>query len=303
MPSVKVLCHCGHTIRLKGRYEEVEDLRGHTPDPSKEGRWRDFLELHCPHCGKTVYLPYTWAFPRTWGPWGTVAILSAFILGSVALMVLLQQAGASVGAVIWIPIVALAFYVQIAKMESDGVERFEHSKHNAPTPRLTPEVAATWGDIDLLAWYNIEEPEDITNLCEQVIYYATVLHYETYPPTPLKRGGPRYMEWFYYYESNYNPHSDDGIDLYSSLMAVGAIRHAAIVEEAREIYLQHRDEVERCVKSATQDGYQLLLSLNLFEAQDDALAQAYRSEPLMPLVAQYIREHIEELESGDRTLD
>ena len=294
MPSVEVLCHCGHTIRLKGRYEEVEDLRR---------RWGDFLELHCPHCGKTVHLPYTWAFPRTWGLWGTVAILSAFILGSVALMALLQGAGASVGAVIWIPIVALAFYVQIAKMESDGVERFEHSKHNAPTPRLTPEVAATWGDIDLLAWYNIEEPEDITNLCERVIYYATVLHYETYPPTPLKRGGPRYMEWFYYYESNYNPNSDDGIDLYSSLMAVGATRHAAIVEEAREIYLQHRDEVERCVKSAAQDGYQLLLSLDLFEAQDDALAQAYHSEPLVPLVAQYIREHIEELESGDKTPD
>jgi len=285
MPSVVVLCHCGHTIRLKGRYEEVEDLRR---------RWGDFLELHCTHCGKTVHLPYTWAFPRTWGPWGTVAILSAFILGSVALMVLLQQAGASVGAVIWIPIVALAFYVQIAKMESDGVERFEHSKHNAPTPRLTPEVAATWGDIDLLAWYNIEEPEDITTLCERVIYYATALHYEE---------GPRYMEWFYYYESNYNPNSDDGIDLYSSLMAVGATGHAAIVEEAREIYLQHRDEVERCVKSATQDGYQLLLSLDLFEAQDDALAQAYHSEPLVPLVAQYIREHIEELESGDRTPD
>lgn len=285
MPSVEVLCHCGHTIRLKGRYEEVEDLRR---------RWGDFLELHCPHCGKTVHLPYTWAFPRTWGPWGTVAILSAFILGSVALMVLLQQAGASVGAVIWIPIVALAFYVQIAKMESDSVERFEHSKHKAPTPRLTPEAAATWGDIDLLVWYNIEEPEDITNLCERVIYYATALHHEE---------GPRYMEWFYYYESNYNPHSDDGIDLYSSLMAVGATRHAAIVEEAREIYLQHRDEVERCVKSATQDGYQLLLSLDLFEAQDDALAQAYYSEPLVPLVAQYIREHIEELESGDRTPD
>jgi len=285
MPSVEVLCHCGHTICLKGRYEEVEDLRR---------RWGDFLELHCPHCGKMVHLPYTWAFPRTWGPWGTVAILSAFILGSVALMVLLQQAGASVGAVIWIPIAALAFYVQIAKLESDSVERFEHSKHKAPTPRLTPEVAATWGDIDLLVWYNIEEPEDITNLCERVIYYATALHHEE---------GPRYMEWFYYYESNYNPNSDDGIDLYSSLMAVGATRHAAIVEEAREIYLQHRDEVERCVKSATQDGYQLLLSLDLFEAQDDALAQAYHSEPLVPLVAQYIREHIEELESGDRTPD
>lgn len=285
MPSVKALCHCGHTIRLKGHYEGVEDLRR---------RWGDFLKLRCPHCGKTVHLPYTWAYPQTWGPWGTVVILSAFILGSVALMALLQGAGASVGAVIWIPIVALAFYVQIAKMESDSVERFEHSKHNAPTPRLTPEVAATWGDIDLLAWYDIEEPEDITNLCERVIYYATVLHHEE---------GPRYMEWFYYYENNYNPHSDDGIDLYSSLMAVGATQHAAIVEEAREIYLQHRDEVERCVKSAAQDGYQLLLSLDLFEAQDDALAQAYRSEPLVPLVAQYIREHIEELESGSRTPD
>lgn len=278
-------CTCGRRLYLKDRYVTAEEL---------QRRQGDFITMHCPRCGTTVHHPYTWFWLRTWGPWGTVAILSAFILGSVAVTVLLQHAGATIGAVIWIPIVALAFYMRIAKIESDAVEQFEHSRHNAPTPRLTPEVAATWSDIDLLAWYNIEEPEDITNLCERVIYYATVLHYEE---------GPRHMEWFYYCESNYNPHSDDGTDLYSSLMAVGATRHAAIVEEARKIYLQHRDEVERCVKSTTQDGYQLLLSLDLFETQDNALAQAYRSEPLVPLVAQYIREHIAELESGDRPLD
>lgn len=278
MPSVKVHCHCGHSIRLKGRYEEVEDLRR---------RWGDFLELHCPHCGRTVHLPYTWAWPRTWGPWGTIALLSAFIVGSVAVMMLLQHAGASVGAVVWIPIVALAFYARIAKMESDAVERFERSRFNAPTPHLTPAVAATWSDRDLLCWYDIGEPEDITNLYEQVIYYAMALHHEA---------PPRYMEWFYYYESNCNPNSDDGIDLYSSLMAVGATRHAAIVQEAREIYLQHRDEVERCVKNTAQDGYQLLLALDLFGPQDDALAQAYHAEPLLPLVADYIRHHVAQLE-------
>ena len=276
-----ITCHCSKPIRLKGNYDTADDLR------RQRG---DFLELHCPHCGKTVHLPYTWAWPRTWGPWVTIAILSVFILGSVAVMMLLQHAGASVGAVIWVPIVALSFYGWIAKIESDAVEQFEHSKYNAPTPHLTPDVAATWDDIDLLCWYDIEEPEDITNIYERVIYYATILHYEE---------APRYMEWFYYYEVNYNPNSDDGIDLYSSLMAVGATRHADIVLEAREIYLQHKDEVERCVKSVTHDGYQQLLALNLFDKQDNALAQAYHSEPLMPLVADYIRHHITQLEGAE----
>lgn len=107
------------------------------------------------------------------------------------------------------------------------------------------------------------------------------------------------MEWFYYYEGNYNPNGDDGIDLYSSLMVVGAMRHAAIVLEAREIYLQHKDEVERCVKSVAQDEYQLLLALNLFGKQDDALAQAYHAEPLVPLVADYIRRHVVQLEGSE----
>ena len=66
-------------------------------------------------------------------------------------------------------------------------------------------------------------------------------------------------------------------------------------KEAQEIYLQHRDEIYRCVRSVTHDVYQLLLSLNLFDKQDDAAAQAYYSEPLLPLVAQYIRNHIEHL--------
>lgn len=75
-------------------------------------------------------------------------------------------------------------------------------------------------------------------------------------------------------------------------MAVGATRHAAIVQEAREIYQQHREEVDQCVKSVTQDGYQLLLGLNLFEQQDNALAETYHTEPLVPLVAAYIRSEL-----------
>lgn len=211
-------------------------------------------------------------------------------MGSVGVMMILQHAGASIGAVVWIPIVALAFYGRMAKIESDAVEQFERSKFNAPSPHLTPAVAATWSDTDLLCWYDIGEPENITNLYERMIYYATILHHEE---------PPRYMEWFYYYEGNYNPNGDDGIDLYSSLMAVGATRHAAIVLEAMEIYLQHKDEVERCVKSVAQDGYQLLLALNLFGKQDDALAQAYHAEPLVPLVADFIRRHVVQLEGSE----
>ena len=276
-------CHCGKRILLKGKYSTADEVR------RQRG---DFVTLRCPHCGRTVHLPYTWTYPASWGPWGTIGILSAFILGSVALMALLQHAGASDGAVIWISIVALAFYAGIAKIESDAVEQFERSISNAPTPHLTPDVAATWDDIDLLSWYDIEEPEDITTLFERVIYYANFLIHEE---------GPRYMEWFYYYEQNFNSQPDDGIDLYSSLLAVGATRHAAIVLEAREIYLQHKDEVERCVKSVTHDGYQQLLALNLFGPQDDALAQAYQEEPLSPLVADYIRHHIPQLNGKERT--
>lgn len=273
-------CHCGHTIRLRGSYPTADEVRR---------QLGDFVTLHCPHCGQTVHLPYTWIYPVSWGLWGAIGILSAFILGSVAVMALLQNAGADIGAVIWIPIVALAFYVQIAKLETDTIDRFEHSRSMSPSPHLTPEVAATWSDQALLEWYDICEPEDLdhANLCERRVYYATILNYEE---------APRYMEWFYFYEYNYNPLPDDGTELYLSLMAVGATRHAAIVLEAQEIYLQHKAEVEECVSSVMHDGYQLLLSMNLFERQDDALAFAYLSEPLMPLVAQYIRQHIPQLE-------
>ena len=38
-----ITCHCSKPIRLKGNYDTVDDLR------RQRG---DFLELHCPHCGK-----------------------------------------------------------------------------------------------------------------------------------------------------------------------------------------------------------------------------------------------------------
>ena len=106
---------------------------------------------------------------------------------------------------------------------------------------------------------------------------------------------PRYFEWYYYYEANEHDAPDDGTLLYESLIAVGATRHAEIARQARDIYLQNRAEVERCVHNVTHDGYQLLLSLNLFDKQDDAAAQAYYTEPLLPLIAKYIRNHIEHL--------
>ena len=136
-------CHCGHTIRLRGSYPTADEVRRPLGD---------FVTLHCPHCGQTVHLPYTWIYPVSWGLWGAIGILSAFILGSVAVMALLQNAGADIGAVIWIPIVALAFYVQIAKLETDTMDRFEHSRSMSSSPHLTPEVAATWSDQALLEW-------------------------------------------------------------------------------------------------------------------------------------------------------
>ena len=45
-----ITCHCNKPIQLKGNYDTADDLR------RQRG---DFLELHCPHCGKTVHLPYT----------------------------------------------------------------------------------------------------------------------------------------------------------------------------------------------------------------------------------------------------
>ena len=274
-------CYCGHPVRLKGHYNSYSDLRQHQGD---------FIQLQCPHCHKKSYFPYTSAYPETWGPWLTVAILSAVILASVALTALLQQAGAPTLAVIWIPIAALTLYALLAKRESDSVERFNSSYAHAPSPLLTPEIANTWSDIDLLDWYDIDEPEDINpdNPYERTLYYATALNHEE---------APRYMEWFYYYETNYNPLHDDGTELYNCLIAVGATHHASIVLQARQIYQQHKAEIEQCVRSVTHDGYQLLLSRNLFQQQDDALAQAFLTEPLTPLVAQYIRNHINQLEN------
>lgn len=272
------LCNkCGKPIYLKRGYKtafEVKDRLG------------EIVTLHCPHCGAKLHRPYTSFWCKTWGPWLTVAIMSAIILVSVTLVALLQQAGASTAAVIWIPFAAIGVYVVLAKRESDAVERDKRSWEEAPSPRLTAEAAADFTDIELVDWFDIAEYNQITNEPEQVIFYASWFNHEE---------PPRYFEWFYYYEVNEHDTPDDGTLLYNSLIAVGATRHAAIAKEAIEIYLQHRDEIYRCVRSVTHDGYQLLLSLNLFDKQDDATAEANSIEPLLPLVAQYIREHIEQL--------
>ena len=272
------LCNkCGRPIYLKKGYQTAFEVRDHLGE---------IIALRCPHCGKTRHLPYTCLWRKTWGPWLTVGILSAIILGATALVALLQQAGASIGAVIWIPFAAMAVYALLAKRESDAVELYTRSWEDAPAPRLTAEAAADFTDIELVDWFDISSYDDITNPYEQVIYYATCLNYEE---------APRYFEWYYYYEANEHDTPDDGTLLYESLIAVGATCHAEIARQAREIYLQNRAEVERCVRSVTHDGYQLLLSLDLFYAQDDAAAQAYYTEPLLPLVAQYIRNNIEHL--------
>ena len=268
---------CGKPIYLKRGYKTAFEVRE---------QLGEIVTLHCPHCGTTFHRPYINLWSKTWGPWLTVGILSAIILGSVALVALLQKAGASIGAVIWIPFAAMAVYALLAKRESDAIERYNRSWEDAPAPRLTAEAAADFTDIELVDWFDIEEYGQITNEQEQVVYYATCLNYEE---------APRYFEWYYYYEANEHDAPDDGTLLYESLIAVGATRHAEITKEAQEIFLQHRDEIYRCVRSVTHDGYQLLLSLNLFDKQDDAAAQAYYSEPLLPLVAQYIRNHIEHL--------
>ena len=269
------LCRCGKPVYLKKGYKTVFDVREH------EG---EIVTLHCPHCGTTSHRPYTSLWSKTWGPWLTVGILSAIILGAVALVVLLQHAGASIGAVIWIPFAAMAVYALLAKRESDAIEYYNRSWEDAPAPHLTAEAAADFTDTELVDWFDIEEYNQITNEQEQVVYYASWFNHEE---------PPRYFEWFYYYEANEHKTPDDGTLLYNSLMAVGATHHAEIARQARDIYLQNRVEVERCVRSVTHDGYQLLLSLNLFDKQDDAIAEANSTEPLLPLGAQYIRQHIE----------
>ena len=272
------LCNkCGKPIYLKRGYKTAFEVRE---------QLGEIVTLHCPHCGTTSHRPYTCLWSKTWGPWLTVGILSVIILSAVVLVALLQQAGASIGAVIWIPFAAMAAYALLAKRESDAVEHYRRSCEEAPAPRLTAEAAADFTDTELIDWFDIEVYEDITNPFEQVIYYATCLNYEE---------APRYFEWYYYYEANEHDTPDDGTLLYESHIAVGAARHAEIARQAREIYLQNRDEIDRCVRSVTHDGYQLLLSLNLFDKQDDDVAQAYYTEPLLPLIAKYIREHIEHL--------
>lgn len=265
--------HCGKYIRLRGRHATAEDLR------RKRG---DFIDLRCNHCSQEVKVPYTWVWAKGWGPVGTVLLLSAMVLLGLGAAALIQN-GEGREWVVLIPLAAIAAYAIVAKRVSDAIERFNQSQEEAPEPQLTPEAAATWSDIDLLDWFDICVPEDYGTPFEQTLYYATLLNHEE---------GPRYMEWFYFYEGNYNDQPDDGRLLQESLMAVGATRHAAIVQEAREIYQQHREEVDQCVKSVTQDGYQLLLGLNLFEQQDNALAEAYHTEPLVPLVAAYIRSEL-----------
>ena len=268
--------NCGKPIYLKRGYEtafEVKDQLG------------EIITLHCPHCGTTSHRPYTCLWSKTWGPRLTIGILSAVILCAVALVALLQQAGASTAAVIWIPFAAMAVYALLAKRESDALERYNRSWEEAPSPRLTAEAAVDFTDIELVDWFNIELYEDITNEYEQVVYYANCLNYEE---------APRYFEWYYYYEANEHDTPDDGTLLYNSLVAIGATRHAEIACQAREIYLQHTDQIEKSVRSVTHDGYQLLLSLNLFEEQDYAAAQAYYTEPLLPLIAKYIRLHIDQ---------
>ena len=267
---------CGKPVYLRGGYKTAFEVRDHLGE---------IITLHCPHCGTTSHRPYTSLWSKTWGPWLTVGILSAIIICAVALVALLQQAGASTAAVIWIPLLALVVYALLAKRESDAVERYNRSWEEAPSPRLTAEAAADFTDIELVDWFNIDLYEDITNEYEQVVYYAACLNYEE---------APRYFEWYYYYEANEHDNPDDGTLLYNSLVAIGATRHAEIARQAREIYLQHTDQIDQCVRSVTRDGYQLLLSLNLFDAQDDAAAQAYYTEPLLPLIAKYIRQHIDQ---------
>ena len=265
--------HCGKYIRLRGRHATAEDLR------RQRG---DFIDLRCRHCSQEVKVPYTWVWAKGWGPVGTVLLLSAMVLLGLGAAALIQN-GEGREWVVLIPLAAIAAYAIVAKRVSDAIERFNQSREEAPMPQLTPEAAATWSDIDLLDWFDIRGPEGFETPFERTLYYATLLNHEE---------GPRYMEWFYFYEGNYNDQPDDGSLLQESLMAVGATRHAAIVQEAWEIYQQHREEVDQCVKSVTQDGYQLLLGLNLFEQQDNALAEAYHTEPLVPLVAAYIRSEL-----------
>ena len=273
------LCNCGKRIYLKGHYATAEEVR------SQKG---EIITFKCPRCGKTCHQPYTYIWTRTWGPWITVALLAAFVLGGTAIVALLQMAGADIITVIWIPFAALTFFALLAKRESDAVELFKRSLDEAPFPLLTAEVAADFSDPDLIDWFDVEQPNDITDEYTQVVYYSSVLNYLE---------APRYFEWFYYYEANEHNTPDDGTLLYNSLVAIGAARHAAIAQEAHEVYLQHRDEIDLCVRSVTDDGYQKLLALNLFDKQDNATHEAFYSEPLVPLVAQYIRDNLDNLQS------
>lgn len=273
------LCNCGKRIYLKGRYATAEEVRSQKSE---------ILTVKCPRCGRTCRQPYTYIFTRTWGPWVTVALLSAFVLGGTAIVALLQMLHVDIITVIWIPIAALTVFALLAKRESDAVELFKRSLDEAPFPRLTAEAASDFSELDLVEWFDVEEPNDITNEYTQVVYYASVLNYLE---------APCYFEWFYYYEATEHDTPDDGTLLYNSLVAIGAARHAAIVQEAREVYLQHRDEIDQCVQSETDDGYQKLLDLNLFDKQDNATHEAFYSEPLVPLLAQYIRNNLDNLQS------
>ena len=84
-----------------------------------------------------------------------------------------------------------------------------------------------------------------------------------------------------------------GAVIWIPLLAI--VAHAGWQKVSRMPLNAATTHVDRCVRSATHDGYQLLLSLNLFNTQDDAVSHAYYTEPLLPLVAQYISKNIKQL--------
>lgn len=270
-PRYYVDCNaCRDSFPIKGKYKTVYDVR------SERG---GIFPLKCPHCGKTKHYSYNKveAVPPLSAIGSIVAVISVCVVIPLIIFFLTGWISYCFGLKIDNSYLLLVFpasaivlmivYGLVMSKAYGKMNLFNKSKKQAPAPILTKDVAEAMSDEELLDW----------TFSNDVVLYSL---------------------WTRMQESDLEYYKEDLVEVMPKIIesydTIGATKHAELARQMETAVYENIEFIEKCYDEFNTGGAKAFYASQLYKDFEKSGVEADKQEPIDPLLAAYIRSHLDE---------